>query len=87
MGRTHDGSDVRTRFDLLTGTSEPIFDLHVQQTGLDDLLIGLEWHEAMLVLNSFDNASLRAICANTSNPEPGAMAGGMDHGVHAGHMS
>jgi hypothetical protein len=87
LGRTHDGSDVRTRFDLLTGTSEPIFNLHVQQIGLDDLLIGLEWHEAMLVLNSFDNASLRAICANTSDPEPDTMAGGMDHGVHAGHMS
>ena len=87
LGRTHDGSDVRTRFDLLTDTSNPALNLHVHQTGLDDLLIGLEWHEAMLVLNSFDNASLRAICANTSASEPSSMEDSMDHGAHAGHMS
>ena len=88
LGRTHDGSDVRTRFDILTGTPEHAMDVHAHQTGLDDLLIGLEWHEAMLVLNSFDNAILRAICANTTDPEPAkGMESGMDHGAHAGHMS
>jgi len=88
LGRTHDGSDVRTRFDVLTGTSEHFIDVHAHRTGLDDLLIGLEWHEAMLVLNSFDNATLRAICANTFDPEKSkGMASDMDHGAHAGHMS
>lgn len=88
LGRTYDGSDVRARFDQMTGISEHAMNAHVHQTGLDDLLIGLEWHEAMLVLNSFDTAPLRTICANTSDPEPDEkMEGGMDHGAHAGHMS
>ena len=94
LGRTHDGSDVRARFDYLMSRRGTALNLHLHHTGLDDLLVGLEWHEAMLVLNSFDTASLRTICANTPEPETdddtddkdGNKEGGMDHGAHAGHM-
>lgn len=88
LGCAPNGSDVRERFERLTTDPGNPSKVHVDGVGLGDLLIGLEWHEAMLVLNSFDNESLRAICANTSSPEPEEKNGdSMDHEGHAGHMS
>jgi len=88
LGCAPNGSDVRERFERLMIDPGNPSKVHVDEVGLGDLLIGLEWHEAMLVLNSFDDESLRAICANTSSPEPEEKNGdSMDHEGHAGHMS
>ena len=95
LGRTHDGSDVRSRFEhMLNDPSNPQ-NLHLMGLGLGDLLEGREWQEAMLILNSFDNTSLRKICANTptdatddmgdSSEQASGGHEGMDHSSHGGH--
>lgn len=86
LGRTHDGSDVRDRFDrLIADPANPTVQ-HIEGAKLNDLLVGLEWHEAMLVLNSFDTATLQQICANDADEgdEPDTKT---THASHVGHGS
>ena len=67
LGRARDGTDVRDRLDRWRDKDAPQAD---DGTRLSDLLPGLEWHEAMIVLNSFQPDRIRAICAR-SGPEGG----------------
>ena len=66
--------DLRTRFDDLiavAGGFSPAMRHEMPEAAhLSSLLPGLEWHEAMIVLNSFQPDRIRAICAR-SGPEGG----------------
>lgn len=61
----HRGEDVRARFrralETLTAESDPEPTVGEDDVRLVDLLVGLEWNEAMLVLASFDAATLARI--------------------------
>lgn len=76
------GPDVRTRLDRwLNGdvvTSAPSEDPGLR---LVDLLPGLEWSEAMLVINSFDPPLLAALCPVDPEEERESDTGG-DHKAH-----
>jgi hypothetical protein len=86
LGRLPDESDVRTRFDRMTGT-EPEAAWHdAGDTVLGSLLIGLEWHAAMLVLGSLDTATLRVICNNSDKGDQDDKQDLSSHDMHAGHM-
>ena len=92
LGRTHDGSDVRSRFEHLLKDPFSPQKPHLMGLDLGDLLEGREWQEAMLILNSFDNVSLRKICANTrtdadedSSEQTSGGHENMDHSAHGGH--
>ena len=83
---------MRSRFEHLL--KDPFSPQKPHLTGLDlgDLLEGREWQEAMLILNSFDNVSLRKICANTrtnadedSSEQTSGGHENMDHSAHGGH--
>ncbi|WP_417809674.1 hypothetical protein [Thioclava sp.] len=90
LGRTRDGSDVRDRFArLMAAPVDPIIP-DIGETTLGDLLVGCEWHEAMLVLNSFDSGSLRRLCAYTSARDKQSGTDTQEHGAHdphAGHTT
>ena len=90
LGRTCDGSDVRDRFARLTGDPANPVAPDPGDTTLGDLLVGCEWHEAMLVLNSFDSGVLRRLCANASSGDDHNADDTTDHDTHdphAGHMT
>ena len=58
LGATETGDDVRTRLRAwLAGRDDT-----ARAPAPGDALVGLEWHEAMLVLNSFSPATLRRTC-------------------------
>lgn len=90
LGRTRDGSDVRDRMDRMIGDSAVSMTSHVGDTTLGDLLVGCEWHEAMLVLNSFNSGSLRKLCSNAPSADDHSVddtKGHDPHDPHAGHMT
>lgn len=64
LGRTSDDIYLRGRLDLWwkAVAGEQIATPGVAGAEIGDLLRGLEWHEAMLVLNSFDLDALRKAC-------------------------
>ena len=86
LGRTHDGSDVRDRFDRLIADPANPKAPHIDGLNLTDLLVGLEWHEAMLVLNSFDTGALQRICANGGDGDDQRDTETI-HASHVGHGS
>lgn len=65
LGRTPDGVDLRGRLDLWwkATTGERAARPGLAGAAIRDLLCGLEWQEAMLVLNSFDLEALRQASA------------------------
>ena len=65
LGRTSDDIDLRGRIDLWWEAAAGDRTVRPAPAGgaIGDLLRGLEWHEAMLVLNSFDLDALREACA------------------------
>lgn len=87
LGRLPDGSDVRTRFDRMTGTEPDAAWPAAGDTTLECLLVGLEWHAAMLVLCSLDTAILRVICNNSDQDDQDDTQDHSRHDMHAGHMS
>lgn len=86
LGRLRDGSDVRSRFDTMVAGIQTAPASDTDMT-LGDLLVGLEWQEALLVINSLDNATLQGVCArrNASPDSKNDHAHG-EHDMHAGHM-
>lgn len=86
LGRLPDGSDVRARFDHWTGAAPDAARQDAGDTTLERLLVGLEWQEAMLVLNSLETATLRDLCKNGSKDIPDDTQDHTDHDMHAGHM-
>lgn len=82
LGRLPGGTDVAARLDRwLDGAEANEPDANLT---LDDLLAGLEWQEAMLVLNSFEPTDLVRICGAATAPGmPMAMDAPAD--PHAGH--
>ncbi len=90
LGRMPDGSDVRARFDRMTRTSTDATLQNPSDMALGHVLIGLEWHAAMLVLSSIDAASLQTLCKNSDNDDASSATDGRDpsgHDMHTGHMS
>ncbi len=87
LGRLPDGSDVRIRFDRMTGTEPDAAWQDGGDTTLNSLLVGLEWHAAMLVLCSLDIATLRDMCEGSDNGDPDDMQDHSGHDMHAGHMA
>ena len=64
LGRVSGGGDARTRFRGwldAAASGEPVAPDRIEAR-LVDLLPGLEWCEAMLVVNSFDSAKLSDLC-------------------------
>lgn len=64
LGRTPDDVDLRDRLELwwAAAAGEPVAAASFAGAAIGDLLRGLEWQEAMLVLNSFDLDALRQAC-------------------------
>ncbi|MBU2357579.1 MAG: hypothetical protein KKB02_01385, partial [Alphaproteobacteria bacterium] len=87
LGRLPDGSDVRTRFDRMTGAAPDAASQDAGDTTLEHLLVGLEWHAAMLVLCSLDPATLRDICKNSDTGDQDGTQDESGSEMHAGHMS
>ncbi|MCF7697995.1 hypothetical protein [Loktanella sp. M215] len=87
LGRLPDGSDVRTRFDRMTGAAPDAASQDAGDTTLEHLLVGLEWHSAMLVLCSLDPAILRDICKNSDTGDQDEKQDESGSEMHAGHMS
>ncbi|MEX1661693.1 hypothetical protein AB4874_08505 [Thioclava sp. 15-R06ZXC-3] len=86
LGRLPDGSDVRSRFDAMVAGLQTAPASDTDMT-LGDLLVGLEWHEALLVINSLDNATLRGVCARMdASPHSTNDDTHADHDMHAEHM-
>lgn len=76
LGRTPDGVGLRERLDLWwqAVAGEPIACPGLAGGAVDDLLRGLEWQEAMLVLNSFDLNSLQQACLEAAEHDEGEVA-------------
>jgi len=66
LGRTPDDVDLRARLDLwwAIAAGERVARPGLAGAAIGELLHGLEWQEAMLVLNSFDLDALRQACGD-----------------------
>lgn len=77
------GQDVRDRLRLALGVPAPA-GAEGERKPLTELLVGLEWNEAMLVVNSFDAATLVLIAPPTPEEDGGKEKSHVQHGSHHG---
>ncbi len=86
LGAVEGHGDLSTRFDDLRAVacgSSPATQSELPESAhLSSLLPGLEWSEAMLVLNSFDDETLSALAVVKDEPDEE----GDDHDHDGGHM-
>ncbi len=87
LGASAPGDDVRERLRgwIAALEGEATAPPQAQGPKLTELLIGLEWFEAMLVINSFDEATLLAMTPVDPPQEddaPHAHGGHAHHGHH-----